>query len=138
MPPVINVSAPGRPSWLVGLLLALVGLGVWSVFSLWPGTMQPGQSFRIREAWDTALFWRVGVPLMLLAQAAGAVAARGGLRWLPIWMIGGLFAGMLLVHPAGTDFSMLPLAIVLIGGPTYVVLLAISAIGRAAGDFLTE
>lgn len=138
MPPVVNISTTPRPSWLAGLLLALVGLGVWSAFSLLPGMMQPGQPLRIREAWDTAMFWRIGVPLMLLAQAAGGVAASGSLRWQPLWMIGGLFAGVLLVHPAGTDFGMLPLAVVLIGGPCYVVLLAAAAIGRAAGDFLAD
>src|SRR5689334_5994030 len=81
MRPAINVSAPQRPSWLIGLVLALVGFAVWTAFSLWPVTTQPGQPFRIREAWDTAMFWRVGVPLMLLAQAIGGAVLGGSLRW---------------------------------------------------------
>jgi hypothetical protein len=103
-----------------------------------PGLTQPAQPFRIREAWDTALFWRLGVPLMLLAQAVAAAVIGGKLRWQPLWMLAGLFAGVLLVHPAGGDFGLLPLAVILIGGPIYLVLLAVAAAGRAAGEFLAD
>jgi hypothetical protein len=138
MRPAIDISAPQRPSWLIGLVLALVGFAVWVAFSLWPATMQPGQPFRIREAWDTAMFWRVGVPLMLLAQAIGGALVSGGLRWQPLWMIGGLFAGVLLVHRSGVDLGMFPLTVILIGGPSYLALLAAAAIGRAAGAYLAD
>ena len=138
MRPAINISAPQRPSWLIGLVLALVGFAVWAAFSLWPAMMQPGQPFRIREAWDTAMFWRVGVPLMLLAQAIGGAVVSGGLRWQPLWMIGGLFAGVLLVHRSGVDLGMFPLTVILIGGPSYIALLAAAAIGRAAGEYLAD
>ena len=136
--PAIDVSASHRPSWPAGLLLALLGFAVWTAFSLLPGLTQPTEPFRIREAWDTALFWRVGVPLMLLAQAVGGAAISGGLRWQPLWMLAGLFAGVLLVHRSGVDLGLFPLTVILIGGPTYLGLLAAAAVGRAAGEFLAD
>jgi len=139
MGPAIDVSALHRPSsWLAGLLLALVGFAAWTAFSLLPGLTQPAEPFRIREAWDTALFWRVGVPLMLLAQAAAAAVIGGKLRWQPLWMLAGLFAGILLVHRSGVDLGLFPLTVILIGGPAYLGLLAAAAVGRAAGEFLAD
>jgi len=138
MGPAIDVSALHRPSWLAGLLLALVGFAAWTAFSLLPGLTQPAGPFRIREAWDTALFWRVGVPLMLLAQAAAAAVIGGKLRWQPLWMLAGLFAGILLVHRSGVDLGLFPLTVILIGGPAYLGLLAAAAVGRAAGEFLAD
>jgi hypothetical protein len=138
MRPAIHISAPQRPSWQIGLVLALVGFAVWAAFSLWPVMTQPGQPFRIREAWDTAMFWRVGVPLMLLAQAIGGAVVSGGLRWQPLWMIGGLFAGVLLVHRSGVDLGLFPLTVILIGGPSYIALVSAAAIGRAAGEYLAD
>jgi hypothetical protein len=138
MGPASNISALQRPSWLAGLLLAFVGFAVWTAFSLLPGLTQPTQPFRIREAWDAALFWRIGVPLMLLAQAVAGAAVSGGLRWQPLWMLGGLFAGVLLVNRSGGDLGLIPLTVILIGGPTYLVLLAAAAAGRAAGEFLVD
>jgi tetrahydromethanopterin S-methyltransferase subunit F len=51
-------------------------------------------------------------------------------------MLGGLFAGIMLVRPAGSDPGMLPLAVVLVGIPAYIGLLAAVAIGRMIGDHL--
>jgi len=126
--------ASSRPSWLGGLVLALIGFSVWTLFSLWPWLTQSAAPFRIREAWDTGLFWRVGVPLMLLAQAAGGALSDGKLLVQPVWMLGGFLAGVVLVHPAGSDPGLLPLAAVLIGLPSYAALLAATAVGRAVGD----
>jgi hypothetical protein len=128
--------ASRRPSWLPGLVLASVGFSVWTLFSLWPWLTQSAAPIRIREAWDTGLFWRVGVPLMLLAQAAGGALTGGNLLAQPIWMLGGFFAGLVLVHPAGSDLGLLPLTVILIGLPSYAALLAATAVGRAAGDLL--
>jgi hypothetical protein len=138
MGPAIDVSAAHPPSWLAGLMLALLGFAVWTAFSLLPGLTQPTEPFRIREAWDTALFWRVGVPLMLLAQAVGGAAVSGRLRWQPLWMLAGLFAGVLLVHRGGGDLGLFPLAVILIGAPANLGLLAAAAVGRAAGEFLVD
>ena len=124
--------------FLPGLLLALHGFAVWTAFSVLPGLMQSSAPFRIREAWDTALFWRLGVPSMLLAQAAGGAVAGDRILWQPLWMLGGLFAGVAAVHPGGSDFGMLPLTVILIGIPSYLGLLAAAAVGRTVGGFLRD
>jgi hypothetical protein len=135
--PILPASigpASSRPCWLPGLVLALVGFSVWTLFSLWPWLTGSAAPFRIREAWDTGLFWRVGVPLMLVAQAAGGALTDGKVLVQPVWMLGGLLAGVVLVHPAGSNFGLLPLTVVLVGLPSYVALLAATAVGRAVGD----
>ena len=124
------------PSWLPGLLLALVGFAVWTVFSLWPWLMNSHAPFRIREAWDTPLFWQVGVPVMLLAQLGGGMLSDGRLSWQPLGMLGGFLAAIVLVRPAGGDFGMLPLAMILIGLPAYAGLLVATAAGRAVRQHL--
>ena len=71
---------------------------------------------------------------MLLAQAVGGALTDGKVPVQPVWMLGGFLAGVVLVHPGGSDFGLLPLALVLIGLPSYVALLGATAVGRAAGE----
>lgn len=136
MPSTLQVQH--RPSWFPGLMLALVGFAVWTLFSLWPWLMNSHTPFRIREAWDTTPFWYVGVPIMLLAQLAGGILSDGKISRQPLGMLSGFFAGVLLVHPAGGDLGMLPVALILIGVPSYLVLLAVAAVGRTLGEYLGE
>jgi hypothetical protein len=123
-------SRSGFP--IAGLALALLAFAVWAFFSIWPGYMRTG-AFRIREAWDTGIFWYIGAPLMLCAQALAGALARGELWKQPLWTVGGLFAGLLLVRRSGTDFGLLPLALIFVGAPSYAALLGAAAIGRALG-----
>ena len=58
---------------------------------------------------------------------------RGEVWKQPLWTVGGLFAGMLLVHKPGTDLGLLPLALIFVGAPSYAVLLGAAAIGRVLG-----
>ena len=127
MPSAIG-SAPHLPSLPVNIALVASGFAVWSVFSLLPIYTQTGAAAHVREAWDTVPFWRIGVPIILLAQAMAA-AIGGNNRYLPLWTLGGFFAGVLVVHPAGNDFGMLPLALLFVGLPSYLALLAAGAIG---------
>ena len=136
MPPTTPIPLPLRPSWLPGLMLALLGFAVWTVFSLWPWLMNVHAPFRIREAWDTTLFWHVGVPVMLLAQLVGGMLSDGRISWQPLGLLGGFFAGIMLVRPAGSDLGMLPVAMIMIGAPAYAGLLAAAAIGRTLGKYL--
>ena len=105
MPPTTPIPLSLRPSWLPGLMLAFLGFAVWTVFSLWPWLMNSHAPFRIREAWDTDLFWHVGVPVMLLAQLAGGMLSDGRISWQPLGLLGGFFAGIMLVRPAGGDLG---------------------------------
>jgi hypothetical protein len=136
MPPTTPIPLSLRPSWLLGLMLAFLGFAVWTVFSLWPWLMNSHAPFRIREAWDTDLFWHVGIPVMLLAQLVGGMLSDGRISWQPLGLLGGFFAGIMLVRPAGGDLGMLPVAMIMIGAPAYVGLLAAAAIGRALGKHL--
>jgi hypothetical protein len=133
--PAAEVTVPRQPAWLVGLMMALIGFAVWTLFSLWPWLMNSHAPFRIREAWDTTLFWHVGIPLMLLAQLAGGTLSEGKIYWQPFGMLCGFFAGVLLVHPSGSGFGMLPFALIMIGAPGYLALLAVAAAGRMLGDY---
>jgi hypothetical protein len=118
MPTLAHIP-PLRHFALIGPVLALVGFAVWTLFSLLPALTHPTAPFWIREAWDTAAFLHLGIPLMLLMQvAAGAIGGESNFRQ-PLWMLGGFFAGLLLVHPSGNDFGLLPLAVILIGAPSY-------------------
>jgi hypothetical protein len=125
-----------RPFWLLPLLLALLGFAVWTLFSLWPWLMNSDAPLRIREAWDIPLFWQVGVPVMLLAQLVGGMLSDGRISWQPLGMLGGLLAGIVLLRPSGSDGGMLSLAMILIGVPAYVGLLAAAAVGRTIGKHL--
>ncbi len=120
------------PPVIVGITLALAGFAVWAVFSLWP--QRPGAAFRIREAWDTGQFWTVGVPLLLIVQAVAGSLDGAGLKYQPLWTLGGLFAAVALVRPPGGDIGLLPLALIFVGVPLYGVLLAVGALGRWLGD----
>lgn len=127
-------SASSRPRWLGPLLLVLVGFLVWALFSLWPWLTTPAAPFRVREAWDTGLFWSAGVPAMLLAQVVAGALGDGKLVAQPAPMLGGLVAGVVLVHSAGNDLGLLPLTFVFIGLPAYVALLAATGAGRIIRD----
>jgi hypothetical protein len=129
-------TLPGQPIFRPAHALLAVGFFVWAFFSLLPGAMERSEAFRIREAWDTGTFWMIGVPMILLAQAMAGAARDARIFVDPLFMLGGIAAGLMLVHPAGNDLALLPLTIVFIGVPGYAVLLAAQAIGWGAGRLI--
>lgn len=120
------------PPMILGIALAIVGFAVWAVFSLGP----PLPGARIREAWDTGGFWTIGVPVLLIAQAINGAVSKVGLKYQPLWTLGGLFVAVLFIRRPGSDIGMLPLALIFVGVPLYGVLLAVGALGRWLGDTL--
>jgi hypothetical protein len=115
-----------KPS-IAGLILAVSAIAVWAGFSALPVFMG-GRG--IREAWDTQLYWIVGVPLLLLAVTAAGFATREAPWKLALWPIAGHFVGMLLVSPPGTDLGLLPLALIFIGLPAFAAFIGVAYVGR--------
>jgi hypothetical protein len=111
----------------VGITLAAGGFALWAVFALLPALVAGG---RVREAWDTELYWIVGVPLMLIALVAAGWRSQEALWKLALWPIAGHALGMVLIHQAGTSLGLLPLAILFIGLPMFLLFLLAAWIGR--------
>lgn len=110
-----------------GTILAFAGFAVWALFSLLPVLEGRG----IREGWDTAPYWAIGIPVLLLLHAlAGALSDTPAWR-LPLWAICGHVLAMVFVNKTGADFGLLPLAVVFVGLPMFVVLYLASITGRA-------
>ena len=82
---------------VAGIVLAALGLVVWTGLSVWAGFATTELSFRLREAWDTPAYFYVGLPLMVSAVAiAGFIRPERAWRW-PLWLVAGHQAGVLLV-----------------------------------------
>ncbi|HEX9904864.1 MAG TPA: hypothetical protein VGA77_07865 [Propylenella sp.] len=81
----------------IGVMLAATGLIVWIGLSVWGGLGTAETGFRLREAWDTAAYFYLGVPVMALAVSlASFVDPYRVWRW-PLWLVAGHQVGVLLV-----------------------------------------
>jgi hypothetical protein len=115
-----------------GTILACAGFGVWALFSLLPILEGRG----IREGWDTAPYWLLGIPLLLVLHGlVGALTDSPAWR-LPLWAIGGHILAMVLVSKSGASLGLLPLAIIFVGLPMYVVLSLATLTGRMIARFV--
>jgi hypothetical protein len=115
-------------SWINALALAALGFAVWAGFALFNG------SGRVREAWDIGAYWMFGVPfllLMLFAAAAASEPGPGRAAWqLALAAALGHALAAALVVPAGSDFSLAPLALLLVGLPMFAAFFVSAALGR--------
>jgi hypothetical protein len=110
-----------------GFILAAEGFALWAFFSTLP-LLMGGRG--IREAWDTGLYWSVGVPLLLVSVAAAGFLSREAPWKLALWPIAGHALAMAIVSKSGTDLGLLPLAIMLIGLPAFVLFFGAAVLGR--------
>jgi hypothetical protein len=70
---------------------------VWIGLSVWAGIPTTEAGFRMREAWDSAAYFYLGVPVMTLAVAAAAfLRPERAWRW-PVWLVAGHQAGVMIV-----------------------------------------
>ena len=113
-------------------LLFAAGFALWTSFALQP--WQDGVA--IREGWDIADYWSVGVPLLGLAQIGLAAFSRESPASQPLWVLAGHGAAMLVVHPPDSGLGLLPLAIFFIYIPGYVALLVAALMGRGLAKVL--
>jgi hypothetical protein len=108
-------------------LLFAAGFALWTAFSF---AAAQGGGIAIREGWDAALYWKAGVPLLIIAQLLIAKGSPERIWRQPLWILAGHIGAMVLVHPAGTGLSLAPLAAAFIGVPGYLVLILTAALGR--------
>ena len=81
----------------LGVFVATLGFVTWTALSIIGGLVSDESAFRLREAWDTAAYFYVGIPLMALAVGLAAFARpQRAWRW-PLWLVAGHQIGVLLV-----------------------------------------
>lgn len=81
----------------LGVLVAGLGFVMWTALSVFGGLAADESAFRLREAWDTAAYFYVGIPVMALAVGIAAfIRPERAWRW-PLWLVGGHQTGVLLI-----------------------------------------
>lgn len=114
-------------AFLPGALLAAEAFAIWTAFAL---PLFTGRA-AIREAWDTPAYWEFGVPVLLLSLVAAGYFSKQAPWKLALWTLAGHFLAMWLVNKPGTGLGLLPLTLLFIGVPGFVVLAALGYVGRA-------
>jgi len=115
---------------LVRILMFAAGFLLWAITSIFP------MLDRIREGWDGLGYWQIGVPIVLVMQLGAALVSSERPSLSPLWVLAGHALAMMLIHPAGADLGLVPLAVVFIGLPAYAVLFMTALIGRKLAGFL--
>lgn len=106
----IDIELSSDTSLLPPALAAFAGLAAWIGPALMGGVAGVGaEGFRIREAWDTPLYWTCALPVLVaVIVACGYFGSTA--RWrLAFWALVGHIVGMLWVLPAGTSLMLLPI-----------------------------
>ena len=94
------------------LLAAALGFLVWGAVAVAAGGLGPDGAFRLREAWDSPLYWQVGSPALASALLAmGWLWPRGAWRWAGCAAAGQAIA-MVVFAPGGSGLGLLPLALI--------------------------
>jgi hypothetical protein len=110
--------------FLARAVLFAAGFLLWALTSGLPVT-EP-----IREGWDRSAYMQIGFPLVFLTQVVVARYSSEKMLRAPLWAILGHVAAMLVIYPPGAGLGLLPLAVIVVGLPFYLMLVIASFIGR--------
>ena len=104
------------------ILLFVTGFALWALTSALPLTEA------VAEGWDRPVYWQL--PLVFAVQIAVAVFSKEKITLAPLWVLLGHVVAMLFVTRAGSGVGLLPLSVLFVGVPLYLVLLAAAFIGQ--------
>jgi hypothetical protein len=99
-------------------------------FSLWALTSALPLTETIREGWDRPAYWQIGLPLVFAVQIVVAMVSRERTTLAPLWVLLGHAVAMLFIATAGSSSGLLPLSVLFVGVPLYLMLLVAAFIGR--------
>src|SRR5262245_31491749 len=105
-------------------MLFVAGVALWALTSALPLGEAMG------EGWDRESYWQVGLPLVAAAQVIATLLSTERMALAPFWILFGHLIAMIFVHPRGLDFGLMPLSVVFVGLPLYVMLFLAALSGR--------
>jgi hypothetical protein len=106
------------------IVLFIVGFDLWMLTTALPLT-EP-----MREGWDRPVYWQIGLPVVFAAQAVVAMFSREKITIAPLFVLLGHAVAMIFIAPWETQIGLLPLALIIVGLPAYLLLLLAAFIGR--------
>jgi hypothetical protein len=106
------------------IVLFAAGFGLWALTSALP----LGEA--VREGGDRPVYWQIGLPAMFATQIAVAILSRERITLAPLWVLLGHTVAMLFVARADASLGLLPLSVLVVGVPLYLLLLAAAFIGQ--------
>lgn len=106
------------------IVLFLAGFALWALTSALPLTEA------VREGWDRPVYWQIGLPLVFAVQIAVAIVSQEKITLAPLWVLLGHTVAMLFVARADSSLGLLPLSVLFVGVPLYLLLLAAAFVGR--------
>ena len=114
------------------IVLFAAGFALWALTSALPLTEA------VREGWDRPVYWQIGLPLVLVAQIGIAIVSKEKITLAPLWVLLGHTVAMLFVARADSSLGLLPLSVLFVGVPLYLLLLAAAFIGRMVGRLIAR
>jgi hypothetical protein len=106
------------------IVLFMTGFGLWALTSALPLTET------VREGWDKPVYWQIGLPVVFAVQIVVAILAREKMAVAPLWVLLGHVVAMLFVARGDSGIGLLPLSVLFVGVPLYLILLLAAFIGQ--------
>ena len=105
------------------IVLFATGFALWALTSVLPW------GDPVHEGWDRPVYWQVGLPVAFAVQLIVAIMSAERITRAPLWVLLGHSVAMLFIARSGS-IGLLPLSVLLVGVPLYLMLLAASFIGQ--------
>jgi hypothetical protein len=105
-------------------VLFVTGFALWALTSTLPLTDA------VHEGWDRPVYWQVGLPVVFAVQVAVAILSKEKIALAPLWVLLGHVIAMLFIARSGTGIGLLPLSVLFVGVPLYLMLLLGAFIGQ--------